>query len=426
MSSFTPPPPPLRSEPTTPDLPDDAGPSTRAVHAGASREPGHDSVPATLVLTAPYVFRDSAELIAHMTGTHPNPAREEYGRYGNPTVRALEERLAALDAPRGGADACAFSSGMSALTTAILAFVKHGSHVILFRDGYRRTRQFVLKTLASFGVTHTIVEPGDLAAVAKAIKPATRLVIGESPTNPYLHVTDLAKLAALCKEARVKTIIDATFATPINVRPLELGADLVVHSATKYLAGHHDVLAGAVVGAPPLVGLIRDLRGVLGGVLDPHAAFLVARGLKTLALRVQRQNETSLAVARALEGHPRVERVFYPGLEGHPTHAIAKAQMSGFGGVVSFRVKADPTGKGDASPLAVTARVVDGFRLARIAPSLGGVDTLVEQPAIMSYYELSTEERLAAGIYDDLIRLAVGVEDPQDVVVDVLRALEAP
>ncbi len=421
MSSFVPPPHPPHHEPR---LPVDAGPSTRAVHAGAVRTGEANAVPTPIVLSAPYVFRDSAELVAHMTGAHADPDREEYGRYGNPTVRALEERLAALEDERGEAEACAFSSGMSALTTAILALVKQGSHVILFRDGYRRTRQFVVKTLATFSVTHTIVEPGDLDAVARAITPSTRLVIGESPTNPYMHVTDLVKLAEICRAARVKTLVDATFATPVNVRPLELGADLVVHSATKYLAGHHDVLAGAVVGAPPLVGLIRDLRGVLGGVLDPHAAFLVARGLKTLALRVERQNATALAVARALDGHPRVAQVFYPGLERHPTHAIAKAQMRGFGGVVSFRVKTDPRGQGDATPLAVTARVIDGFRLARIAPSLGGVDSLVEQPAIMSYYELSSDERAAAGIYDDLIRLAVGVEDERDVVADVLRALE--
>jgi cystathionine gamma-synthase len=251
----------------------------------------------------------------------------------------------------------------------------------------------------------------------------TRVIVGESPTNPYLHVTDLEALARVAKNARVKTIVDATFATPILCRPLSLGIDLVVHSATKYLAGHHDVLAGAVIGAAPLVGLVRDLRGVLGGILDPHSAFLVARGLKTLALRVERQSATAMMVAKSLASHPRVAQVFYPGLPSHPTHAVASRQMhGGFGGVVSFRVKCE----GDRSPLGVTSRVVDAFRVARIAPSLGGVDTLVEQPAIMSYYELSPAERKEAGILDDLIRLAIGVEDEADVVRDVLRALEAP
>lgn len=406
-------------------LDDDAGPSTRSVHAGVSRPDRFDAVPTPIVATATYTFRDSAELAQHMTGEHPDPHREEYGRYGNPTVRALEERIAALE----GADAeCAvFGSGMAALSTAVMALLKQGSHVVIFRDGYRRTRQLLGKTLASYGVEHTVVEPGDLEGVRKAITPKTRLIVGESPTNPYLHCTDLAALAAIAKDHRgVKTIVDTTFATPINVRALSLGIDLVVHSATKYLAGHHDVLAGAVVGSRALVGLVRDLRGVLGSVLDPHGAFLVARGLKTLALRVERANATAQKVAEMLEKHPRVSHVYYPGLPSHPSHAIAREQMRGFGGVVSFRVKTDADATGDRAPLAVTSRVVDAFRLARIAPSLGGVDTLVEQPAIMSYYELSSEERRAAGIEDDLIRLAVGVEDEADVLADVRRALEAP
>ncbi len=395
------------------------------MHAGVGRPERFDAVPTPIVTTSTYTFADSAEIAAHMTGEHADPHREEYGRYGNPTVRALEQRLAALEDPTGKAECAAFGSGMAALTTTLLALLKQGAHVILFRDGYRRTRQFVVKTLAAYGVEHTIVEPGDLAAVEAAIRPETRLVVGESPTNPYLHCTDLAALAALAKARRIKTVVDSTFATPIDLQPLGLGIDLVVHSATKYLAGHHDVLAGAVVGSRALVGLIRDLRGVLGGVLDPHGAFLVARGLKTLAVRVERHDRTAMAVAEMLATHPRVAEVFYPGLVSHPTYAIAQAQMNGFGGVVSFRVKTDPHGQGHDSPLAVTSRVVDGFQLARIAPSLGGVDTLVEQPAIMSYYEMTPEQRAAAGISDDLIRLAVGIEDEADVLADVQRALEA-
>jgi cystathionine gamma-synthase len=401
-------------------LSEHAGASTRSVHAGARRpEPDH-AVPTPIVATATYAFDDSAEVIAHMTGAHPDGEREEYGRYGNPTVRALEERLAALEDPTGAADAAAFATGMAAISTAILALTKAGSHVILFRDGYRRTRQFVAKTLAGFGVEHTLVEPGDLDGVAKAIRKETKLIVGESPTNPYLACTDLRALATLARQHRIKTIVDSTFATPINVTPLSFGVDLVVHSATKYLAGHHDVLAGAVVGASHLVGLVRELRGVLGSVLEPHAAFLVARGLKTLALRVERANRTALAIAEMLADHPRVEHVFYPGLRSHPSHAVAAEQMRGFGGVVSFRVRCK-----DADALAETMRVVDGFRIARIAPSLGGADTLVEQPAVMSYYELSRDERRALGIEDDLIRLAVGIEDEADLIADVAGALEA-
>jgi cystathionine gamma-synthase len=395
------------------------------VHAGGRRPQPEHAIATPIVEAATYAFADTEEIALHMTGAHPEGEREEYGRYGNPTVLALEERIAALEDPSGHSDAAAFATGMAALTTSILALVRAGSHIVLFRDGYRRTRQFVDKTLGAFGVAHTIVEPGDLDAVAHAIRKETKLIVGESPTNPYLTCTDIAALAKLGKQHRIKTIIDATFATPLAIRPLELGADLVVHSATKYLAGHHDVLAGVVSGPSHLIGLVRDLRGVLGSVLDPHAAFLVSRGLKTLALRVERSSATAMRIARELVDHPRVSHVYYPGLPSHPTHAIAKTQQRHFGGVVSFRIKT-PHGEGEASALSTTSRVVDAFRLAQIAPSLGGVDTLVEQPAVMSYFELTSEQRRAIGIEDDLIRLAVGVEDADDVLADVLRALDAP
>jgi len=405
-------------------LSDTAGASTRVVHAGTRRpEPDH-SIATPIVSTATYAFADTAEIIAHMTGAHPDGEREEYGRYGNPTVRSLEERIGALEDRSGTADAAAFSTGMAALTTSILALVRAGSHVILFRDGYRRTRQFVAKTLAAFGVEHSVVEPGDLDGVARAIRKETKLIVGETPTNPYLVCTDVQALAKLAKQHRIKTIVDATFATPVLLRPLELGADLVVHSATKYLAGHHDVLAGVVAGPSHLVGLVRDLRGVLGSVLDPQAAFLVSRGLKTLALRVHKSSATAMRLASLLAEHPRVSHVYYPGLPSHPTHAIAKAQMSAFGGVVSFRVQT-PDGEGAESALSTTSRVIDAFKLARIAPSLGGADTLVEQPAVMSFYEMSRQERRAVGIEDDLIRLAVGIEDDNDVIADVMQALAA-
>jgi cystathionine gamma-synthase len=211
-------------------------------------------------------------------------------------------------------------------------------------------------------------------------------------------------------------MVDATFATPVNCRPAAFGVDLVVHSATKYLAGHNDVLAGVVCGPAGLVSMIRDLRGVLGGVCDPHAAFLVGRGMKTLGLRVERQNATALAAAQMLEKHPAVERVFYPGLPSHPSHAVARKQMSGFGGVVSFVVKGG---------LAAGSRVVDAMKLARIGPSFGGVEALVEQPAVMSYYEMTTEERAALGIADGLVRLSVGIEETADLVADIEAALKA-
>jgi cystathionine gamma-synthase len=227
---------------------------------------------------------------------------------------------------------------------------------------------------------------------------------------------DLARVAAACKSRRtIKSMIDATIATPVNCRPATFGIDLVVHSATKYLAGHNDVLAGVVCGPAGLVSLIRDLRGVLGSVCDPHGAFLVGRSLKTLTLRVEKQNATAQVVAEWLAKHPKVERVYYPGLPSHPTHAVARAQMRGFGGLLSFVVK------GGLEP---ASRVVDGMSMARIGPSFGGVESLVEQPAVMSYYEMTSEQRQAVGIADGLVRLSVGIEEPEDLLRDLEAALE--
>jgi cystathionine gamma-synthase len=385
--------------------------STDAVHAGAERQrPDHALAPG-VAQTATYTFADTADLERYMEGACPD--RQEYGRYGNPTVAEVERRVAQLD---GAEDALLFSSGMGAVTTALLALLKSGDHVILFQDAYRRTRQFVASVLARFGVTHTLVAPASLDGLEAAIGPRTRLALTESPTNPYLRCIDLERFAAICRAKRVRSVVDATFATPINARPLAHGVDLVIHSATKYLGGHNDVLGGTVAGSRDLVSIVRDLRSVLGGIADPHAAALIGRGIKTLALRVERQNATALAVARALEAHPAVERVHYPGLASHPDHAVAAAQMRGSGGVVSFVVRG---GRAAASA------VVDRARLATIAPSLGGVETLIEQPAIMSFFELGPEELEQVGIDAGLIRLSVGVEETDDVVADVLTALDS-
>ena len=269
---------------------------TACTPASRATAPSH-TLTAGIAQTATFTFDDSDDLERYMRGEDADPEREEYGRYGNPTVREVERRLAALE---GTDDAVLFSSGMAAITSTILALTKAGDHVVLFRDCYRRTRQFVAGTLGRFGVTSSLVAPGDLVgARARRSRPRTKLVISESPTNPYLSCVDLAALAAIVQAHRgVRSIIDATFATPVNCRPAGFGIDLVVHSATKYLAGHNDVLAGVVAGPQHLVSLVRDLRHVLGAVCDPHAAFLVGRGLKTLALRMERQNVTA-AVDRA-------------------------------------------------------------------------------------------------------------------------------
>jgi len=386
--------------------------STLAVHGGEERRKAHDSVTTPIICSATYAFRDTAEIVRYFEG---HLEREEYGRYGNPTVRAAERKIAALE----GAEDCAlFASGMAAVTTALFELLKSGDHVILTSDCYRRTRQFVRTFLSRFGVSHTLVEPGDSAALAAAVQPGkTRLIVSESPTNPYLRVADLRALAKVRDRfPSVNVLIDSTFATPVNQRSLELGADLSLQSCTKYLAGHNDVLAGAISGRAPLIAAIRDLRGVLGGVLDPHAAYLLTRGLKTLSLRVERHNRTALQIAQWLESHRRVRRVFYPGLPSHPDHGIAREQMKGFGGVVSFLVEGG---------LREASRFVDACNLATIAPSLGAVETLIEQPALMSYFELTSEERAAIGIHDNLIRLAVGIEDPEDLIGDLAQAFDA-
>jgi cystathionine gamma-synthase len=386
--------------------------STDAVHGGDEKRKAYDAVPMPIVQTATYAFADTAEIAAYTEGRHPAGERGEYGRYGNPTVRAVEKRMASLE---GTEDAVLFSSGMAAVTTSMLALVKGGQHVVLFRDCYRMTLEFVTDVLARFGVAHTLLAAGDLDSLPGALRPQTRLVLSESPTNPYLACVDLERLAVACKPHRtVKSMIDATFATPVNCRPASFGIDLVVHSATKYLAGHNDVLAGVVCGPSGLVSMVRDLRGVLGSVCDPHAAFLVGRGIKTLALRVEKQNATALALAQWLEKNPRIERVFYPGLPSHASHAIARAQMRGFGGVVSFIVKGG---------LHAASQFVDSVKLASIGPSFGGVEALIEQPAVMSYYEMTSEQREAIGIADGLVRMSVGIEDAADLILDLEQAL---
>jgi cystathionine gamma-synthase len=388
--------------------------STDAVHAGDTRTKAFDAVTQPIVPSATYTFADTDEIVTFMEGTHRRPEREEYGRYGNPTARAVEVRVAAIEAAEDG---LLFSSGMAAVTTTLLALVRAGQHMVLFADCYRRTRQLVTQTLAGLGIDHTLLGAGDLDGLRAAIRPETRVVFAEAPTNPHLRCIDLARLASICKEHRhVRTVVDATFATPINVRPIERGIDLALHSATKYLGGHNDVLGGVVSGSAGLVSLVRDVRSIAGTVADPHAAFLIGRGIKTLGLRIERQNATALAVARHLERHPAVERVYYPGLVSHPDHAVAARQMRGFGGVVSFVVRGG---------LAGACRAIDCMKVARIGPSFGGVETLVEPPAIMSYFELLPEGRAGIGIEEGLVRLSVGVEDSGDIIADVDHALRA-
>lgn len=394
-------------------MPAPPGSSTQALHAGAIRDHAHHSLTPPIVQTATYTFAATADLIEFMDERMfvEKPVRQDYGRYGNPTVAAVEARLAALE---GGDDAILLSSGMAAITTASLILLSAGDHLIITSDSYHRTRTFASRILHRFGITSTTVAPGDLAAIAANIHPNTRLILSETPTNPFLRCIDLAALAAIGHRHNVRTLIDSTFATPLNQRPLDFGIDLVIHSATKYLAGHNDLMAGVIIGKGGITVPLREGQSMFGAVVDPTTAFHIGRGLQTLGLRVERQNANGLAIARYLESHPKVRRVWYPGLPSHPDHEVARRQMTGCGGVVSFEIE----GNGEAA-----SRFIDALHLPHIAPSLGGVDSLIEQPAIMSYYDTDPEVRLALGIRDELVRFAIGIEDTEDLIADLEQAL---
>lgn len=390
------------------------GASTQAVHGGAARDKGFHSMTTPIVQSATYTFENTEKVIEFLDKKvyGGDLDREEYARYGNPSVWSLERRIADLE---GADDAVVYPSGMSAVTSLFLTVLRPGAHIVMTDDCYRRTRQFCETTLKKFGIDTSIAPMGDCEALEAAIVPGkTRFIFTETPTNPYLRVADLKRLAELGRRHRAMTLLDTTFATPVNLRPLAYGIDFVMHSATKYFGGHNDVLAGVIAGAAGRVKALKDARGIFGNVIDPHQAFLVERGLKTLAVRVRHQNKTAMRVAEYLDCHPKIERVYYPGLSSHPDHELASAQMSGYGGVVSFEVLGD---------IKATSDFIDRLRIPYIAPSLGGTESLIEQPAYFSYYDLSPEERLAIGIKDNLVRFALGIEDAEDIIEDLESSL---
>jgi cystathionine gamma-synthase len=382
---------------------------TRSIHAGEPRRKYADSLTTPIIQTSTFTFKDSKHIEDY---TRKGKEHFEYGRYGNPTAKIAEKRLADLE---GAEDCVVFTSGMSAITTTILTLVRSGDHIVITDDSYKKTLEFCRSYLKQFGVGCTIVPFGDYQVLEKAIKKNTRFIFSESPTNPYLNIFDLAKIKQIANKHNVLTVIDSTFATPLNQRPLEFGMDLVLQSATKYLGGHNDILAGAVLGRKELVDKIRNLHKSMGGLIDPHCCYLLLRGLKTFPLRVQKQNETALKVAKFLENHPRVKKVYYPFLESHPHYKVAKEQMAGGGGVVTFDIKGD---------LNKAKRFLDSLKLCYIGPSLGGVETLITHPALVSYYNYTRKERYELGITDTLFRLAVGIEDADDIINDLERGLK--
>jgi cystathionine gamma-synthase len=390
------------------------GPSTAAVHAGEARQKPGFSITDPIFVSSTYTFSNTQSIVDFIEEEHQ---REEYGRYGNPGERVVERKLAALE---GGEMAVLFASGMAALVGLLMGHLNAGEEIIFFDECYHRSREFCRKHLARFGVGFREVPTCDYEAMEAAITPRTKFIVSESPTNPHLSVVDIERFADIGRRKGVLSLIDATLCTPYNLRPLEAGVDFVLHSATKYLGGHNDLLAGVVVGSKDKLEPVRNLRGIMGGVNSPHNAYLLERGLKTFALRMERHNANGLAVARFLERHPKVEQVFYPGLESHPFHAIAARTMRGYGGLVTFLLKG---ADGRSADWRQTAQVIDSVKIPRIGPSLGGVESLIEQPMVMSYWNYSPTERAAFRIPDNMIRLACGIEDSADLIADLAQAL---
>jgi cystathionine beta-lyase/cystathionine gamma-synthase len=336
-----------------------------------------------------------------------------YTRYGNPTHTAVENTIAELE----GADAALlFASGMNAITTSILALVKAGDHIVAQRDIYGGVTKFLSTWLARLAVETTFVDTTDYAQHERAIRPNTKILYLESPTNPTLRVVDLRKTVAIARQHNLTTLIDSTFATPINTRPAEFGIDVVLHSGTKYFGGHTDLICGVAAGRRDLIDRIRETRTTLGGSMDPHAAFLLLRGIKTLAVRVERQNQNALRIAEFLTQHSKVRSVNYPFLKGHPQRALAVEQMKGGGGVLSFEVE----GTGEDAK-----KVSESLKLFSLAPSLGGVESLVSLPVLTSHAMISADQRAKMGVTEQLIRLSVGVENVDDLIADLDHALAA-
>jgi cystathionine gamma-synthase len=389
------------------------GPSTLAVHGLERRRKAHNAVSTPIVQTSNFSFGSMAEVVEFMTakGQGRIIREQEYGRYGNPTQQEAERKLAAIE---GAERAILFSTGMSAVIMTLMAYMKKEGHIIFTGDCYRQTRDFATNFLTKFDIQNTLVEP-TAEAIEKAICPNTNIIFTESPTNPYLRVLDIPAVVKVAKRHRVLTMIDATLATPYNIRPLERGVDLVIHSATKYLGGHNDLLAGVTLGAHKLLEDLNKLQRMIGATPGPLTCFLLERGLKTFPLRMEHHNRAGLQVAQALEKHPKIEKVWYPGLKSHPDYAIAKAQMRGFGSVISFLVKGDDKR---------TRKFIDSLELFLITPSLGGSESLVTQMATMSFFDYPLEYRKSIGIVDNLVRLALGLEDAEDLIADLYQALD--
>jgi cystathionine beta-lyase/cystathionine gamma-synthase len=380
---------------------------TKTVRGASDLEKKNGPMATPIYQTSTFEVADNDEQL------RVTPTDHFYTRYGNPTNTVAERTVAQLE----GVDAAlTFASGMGAITTTIMALLKSGDHLVAQRDIYGGATKFFTQWLPKMGIETTRVDTTEYEQHARAIRPNTKLLYVESPTNPAVRVVDLKKVASLARQHNLISMIDATFGTPINQRPAEFGIDLIMHSGTKYLAGHSDLICGVVAGSGDLIEKIHSTRTTLGNCMDPHASWMLIRGLKTLAVRVARQNDNALRVAEFLSQHDKVRRVHYPFLKNHPQHAIAREQMSGGGGMVSFEVE----GTGDDA-----RRLTESLRLFTLAPSLGGVESLVSIPVLTSHAMISASERQKMGVTEQMIRLSVGIENADDLIADLEHALEA-
>lgn len=382
--------------------------STRSVHGADRRDRLTGSVTTPIYQTATFGFSRAEAVVKAVRGESSSFV---YSRWDNPTVRTLERKLAELE---GAEDAAFFSSGMAAISTAVITQLQAGDHVLGIRDLYGETYRLIHDFLPRFGVESSLVDTTDFRAMRSMIRKKTKVVYIETPTNPTLKLVDIREAGKIVHAKGAKLLVDNTFASPINQRPLKLGADLVLHSATKYLNGHSDVIAGAVAGSRDLVGSVKKMRRVLGGTLDPHAAYLILRGIKTLSVRVEKQCENAKMLADYLSEHQKVNRVNYPGLESHPQHQLAKKQMIAFGGMLSFEVR---------GRMKDAMKLTESLKIATLGGSLGSVETLVSQPATLTHTQMSPAERKRTGISETLVRVSVGLEDVDDLIEDFEQAL---
>ncbi|MFY9370984.1 MAG: methionine gamma-lyase [bacterium] len=389
----------------------EAGFSTRAVHAGQGPCPLTGALSTPIYQTSTFVFENVDQGAARFAGEE---AGYIYTRLGNPTVTAFEEKIAVLE---GGEAGLAFASGMAAISAVLFALTKQGDHIVACDTLYGCTHAFLSSILPRYGIETTFVDLSDPAKGAAALRPNTKVIYLETPANPTMKLVDIEAMVELARKVGARVVIDNTFATPYLQRPLELGVDVVVHSATKYIGGHGDLIAGAAVGSKEFVDEVRvtTLKDI-GGVLGAFEAWLLLRGMKTLPLRMERHCANALEVATFLEGHPAVEQVYYPGLPSHPQHDLAKKQMQGgFGGMLSFELKGG---------LEAGKQLMNSLELCSLAVSLGDTETLIQHPASMTHSPYPPEERLKAGITDGLVRMSVGIEDAVDIIADLKQGLD--